>query len=232
MTKDSIERRNLAVGLWMPGVTDPLVPLDQRIWAEAELIALADEDPAWAALLWGGTIADLAGTLPGPDPWRACSARVGNLTVGDNPPDSDGAVLSDGRPLGRLDDFAIPGIDMEAFDDARQDLDLAPVAEPLSPSAAALIAFGFGGWRQARSAASELAGKRGGAGLARSALEAFRWAAFRRRAWIRPAPDDFPAYSVMLWLARSLKDSFGDLVEELVITQDIESHMIRPSAVI
>jgi hypothetical protein len=225
---DAEKRRDRAVGLWVPCLISPLVPLAQRVQAESELANLAGESPSWAALLWGGLIAELACTLPAADPWRDCSARAGGATVGGFPPSADGAVLADGQPLGHFRDFAAAGLELEpVLDDCvEEDLDLAPVATPLDQQAAALIAFGFDGWRAGVAAAGHFAGLHGGARFARSGIDAFRWVAFRRQVWKRGLPDPYPPSSVLMWNARSGRADFGSAADDAMVTEDILAHRL------
>lgn len=226
---DAAGRRDKAVGVWVPCVLEPLVALEHRARAEAELIEVCVVSPVWAMSFWGGVIADLACTLPEVDVWRAYSARAGDETLGPNPPAWTGALGEDGVPLGRWDDFL--SFFMGPVADVDEDVDLAMAVVPLDLPAGALIAFGFAGWRRCTLAARAVSAEVGSERFARSALDAFRWASYRRRAWMGgpQRSDTFPANSVYTWAARAANPDFGDEADEAAVAEDILRSRIHPS---
>lgn len=139
--------------LWAVGLLEPLIGLERRQSIETEFHQWCRRHPERAVLWFAGTTSDLAETLPGDDPWRKLSARIGTgvsaITRGPEPPSSTGAA--NGKPFGTWRDAT--DLIEPTFDDPNLDVCLAALAEPLSPAAAALLAFAFDGWSAASDAA-------------------------------------------------------------------------------
>ena len=79
--------------------------------------------------------------------WTRLSGRLGRLTVGPEPPETDGACHAGGQPYGTWSD----GADLVALVFERPEVDaaFAALADPLDPTAAGLVAFAGNGpsWR-------------------------------------------------------------------------------------
>jgi hypothetical protein len=110
--------------------------------AHDQMVTMSMTRPAGSAIVLGGLLYQLAATLPQDDAWRQLSARVGRLTRGPTPPESDGAINLQGLPFGTVND----GLDRitDAIDPPTNDPSLAPLWTPLSPTAAGLIGVAGG----------------------------------------------------------------------------------------
>lgn len=131
---------------WAQTLYDPLLHHLARSRIESAFAKAHRTEPDRIHLFLAGLIAEAIGTLPATDPWRSLSARCGNITVGEHPPEVDGAVRDDdGQPFGTWRD-AIDILGLEAatpWDDSA----LAALTEPLAPGAAAILAAAPHGWR-------------------------------------------------------------------------------------
>jgi hypothetical protein len=128
-------------------LTEPLLSPDRRQRVETALADLAATRPRWLAYWAAGVLADIAGTLPRYDPWTRLSGRLGRITVGPEPPETDGACHAGGQPYGTWTD----GADLVALVFERPEVDaaFAALADPLDTTAAGLVAFAGNGpsWR-------------------------------------------------------------------------------------
>lgn len=219
---------------WAPTLVEPLLALHRRIKLDAELAAVADNHPAWFASFAGGILSDLVSTLPDGDPWRKMSARLGDLTCGERPPDSDGARRPDGRMFGTLDDHL--DIIGSVFPDPTMDAALVAVAEPIHPRSAALIGFASHGWKTAQAAVGMLVSmsepeptpaptahpsrlhlvspaepQAPWPGTYQCWLDAVRWTLHRRRSLgVSVDADPWPLESVYRWAWRADRIADGD----------------------
>lgn len=206
---------------WSHCLYDPLLTPRDRAVREDAMLTVCFENPTWAAGFYGGVIADLARSLPDEDPWRHLSGRVGSMTVGQNPPERDGAVRPDGARFGDYVDAT--DITPLSFRTVEADPALAALAEPLAPQSAALVAFGELGWEIAGRAVKAVhetphpvavpgSGIRvvsptrystGVAGhhLRDTARDAVRWLVHRRRGYVG-AEDTWVMESVFRWAWR------------------------------
>lgn len=202
-------------------LVEPLLPLAVRMSAHDDMNAVCRARPHWGAAFLGGVAADMIRSLPDGDPWRNLSARLGTLTMGGEPPAEPGAVRPDGVPFGTWHDMEdLVGL---VFDAPEVDVALAAVAEPLSPAAAAVIAFASLGWEAAGRAlrAAHATGVPDGSGeevvypeklrasvagraMYEAGSAAIRWGIFRRRAYGQVAVDDpWPVESCFRWSWRA-----------------------------
>ncbi len=83
-------------------LTEPLLSPDRPQRVESAFADLAANQPRWLA----GVLADIAGTLPRDDPWTHLSGRIGRLTIGPEPPETDGACHAGGQSYGSCTDGA------------------------------------------------------------------------------------------------------------------------------
>lgn len=180
---------------WVVNLVEPLIPEPDRAERAAALEAACRASPGWAALFFAGLVSDLAGTLPGSDPWRALSGRVGQVTVGAHPPRVDGAAHPDGRAFGTWQD----GADLlePVYADVELDPALSALSAGLSPGAAALLAAAGYGWDQAHRVAEAL-----GERVVTAGPDAVRWALHRRRAY-GVLSDPWPIESAYRWSWRA-----------------------------
>jgi hypothetical protein len=190
---------------WAAGLTEPLLPTLARVAADDAMRQHAAADARWAVTLFGGALADVLTTLPPEDPWRHLSARIGDLTIG-APPRTDpgpGAWRRNRRggrrAFGTWWDAAdlagpVPG------GDVRADPGIAALADPLTPQAAAVLAFAARGRAEAHS--SVAAAGPAGVTVFEAAAEALRWAVHRRRAYRGPG-DLWPVEAVTVWAAHA-----------------------------
>jgi len=193
---------------WAAGLTEPLLPTLARVAADQAVRRHAAADPRWAVTLFAGVLADVLTTLPAEDPWRHLSARIGDLTIG-TPPRTDpgpGAWRRDPgggrRPFGTWRDAADltgtpPG---GPGDDVRVDPGIAALSDPLTPRAAAVLAFAARGRAEARAAVAATGPS--GATEFEAAAEALRWAVHRRRGYRGPG-DLWPVEAVTVWAAHA-----------------------------
>jgi hypothetical protein len=226
---------------WLIAQCEPLVPTLDRAVAEDGFVALTVSNADWVAGWFTGVITDHMLTLPPADPWRSLSARVGSsMTRGRVPqaPSSTGAVGANG-PFGTLADGQ--DIVRALFSDASTDIGLAAISSGISAGGGALLAFACDGWEVASRAArllhvehlSETGGDRtASAGRFFADLSgAFRWAAWRRRAYL--GPDDWTVVSGVAWLWRADEiAAHGRLPEQewADLRHAVEAERIDPAA--
>lgn len=196
---------------WLVAQGEPLLATLDRVVADEALVALCLREPEWVTWWFAGVISDQMGTLPPGDPWLVLSARVGADMVRGTPltvPARTGARGANGT-FGTLAD----GGDLAGapFTDAPVDVALAALSAGLSDGGGALLAFAADGWDSAAAA---------GRGLHLEYLSvtgdhikaagryfedlsgAFRWAAWRRQAYVGRA-DDWLLVSGFAWLWRA-----------------------------
>ena len=190
---------------WAACLTEPLLSTRARVAADDEMRARAAGDPGWAAAVFAGVLADVLTTLPPDDPWRHLSARIGGLSIGTPPRAEPGAgAWRRDRAGGRhrfgtwrdAADLTEPVLTAPA--DVRSDPGVAALADPLSPAAAAVLAFAARGRAESRSAVDALDGR----SVFEAGADALRWAVHRRRAYRGPG-DLWPVEAMTLWAARA-----------------------------
>ena len=218
------------------------------------MVRICAHHPRWAGNFFGGFIADIMMTLPIQDPWAHLSARVGSVTVGNRPPETEGAVHADGRPFGTWRD-ALDRLPL-MFNDPEDDPQLVALTVDLLPPAAAILASGAYGWQECIRMI-EAVGRRqppagtempaqwrvrwSGGQLFTSCVEASRWAIHRRRSY-RGLEDLWPAEAAFRWawradritadIAWSTEDvDSGIEAEKLAWGQPIASGMTGASSV-
>jgi len=234
---------------WGQTMYEPLLPPMVRNRIESAFAKAHREEPDRVHLFLAGLIAEAVGTLPAQDPWRNLSARCGNITVGENPPESDGAVRDeDGLPFGTWRD-AIDVVGLEAttpWDDSA----LAALTENLEAGAAAILAAGSRGWRatarmirqvQLVGNRPELPAEFAGLPFADDpeylaandlaharlcAVDALRWAAHRRRAYLG-RNDPWMEAAVSMWAWRATRRELEAGWTDADTARDIEGWRIR-----
>lgn len=221
MTQGKLTPERLAAVHWVLTLVDPLLPVADRDHYLDKMSEVTRSSPDWSQLFFAGVISDMILTLPTTDPWRRLSARVGDVTVGTAPPDSDGAVRPDGNRFGTWRDCT--DVIEPVFDHPQLDPALAAVASDLPSQAAVLLAAAAHGWSQARLAAAEVS-KTGD--LFDAAHAAMSWSMHRRRAY-GVQTDPWPIESVYRWSWRADRSERGqqwpaDQVDEAIEDQSIE----------
>lgn len=214
-----------AATAWSMTLVEPLLPDRLRFELDEQMAFVSRRRPSWSAAFFGGTLASIVQTLPPNDPWRHLDARVGNITVGDNPPEITGARHTVGARTGEGFGIWRDGLDIVplVFEDPVRDVALAALSQPLSSTSAALIALSGQGWEPsitAHRAAYTIAvpaddatpssvtypekWKSGAAGMSlyRHASEALRWAIWRRRAY-GITDDPYVVESAFRWAVRA-----------------------------
>jgi hypothetical protein len=221
---------------WAIQQCEPLIPGATRLSTEARLVELTTDAPRRTAAWLGGTLADQVQTLPPDDPWRNLSARLGNLTHGNNPPEQDAAAGA-GRPFGTVAD----GTDLipASFPSPMTDVGLAGLGNGLSPVAAAVLAFAADGWGRCSEALTVVHGQLmddgasvAAAGLVATGGDALRWALWRRRVYAGPQEDWFLASAFSwVWRAEQIAGTGALPGDELAeIDAALEDEAIDPTA--
>lgn len=234
---------------WGQTLYEPLLPPLVQSRNEGTFAKTHRQEPDRVHLFLAGLIAEAIGTLPDTDPWKHLSARCGNITVGENPPEEDGAVRdADGEPFGSWRD-ATDLISLEAAT-PWEDSALAALTEPLEPAAAAILAAASRGWRAAMRmirqvqivgnrpevaeeyqglpflndpeylAANDLAHAR------LCAVDALRWAVHRRRAYLG-RNDPWLEDAVSMWAWRATRRELEAGWTDADAARDIEASRIR-----
>jgi len=225
---------------WAMTLAEPLLSPATRARLETGMEMCSLTHPEWATVFFGGVLADMALTLPPDDPWRHLSARIGELTVGPNPPPDLGAAAPDGTPFGTWAD----GIDRVpmTFGDVDSDSGLAALVEPLDPAGSAVLALACStqtkNWVQVVTATKHLL-----LALADTAdaapdpvstitrwhlavTSATRWAIWRRRSYGLPNDDPWPIESCFRWSWQADRVLAGLPLDEHRIAADIRSESI------
>jgi hypothetical protein len=197
---------------WLVAQCEPLMATLDRAVADEALLALCLREPEWATWWFAGVVADQMGTLPPGDPWLVLPARVTGAGmvrgVSVAVPTRTGA-RGVGGAFGTIGD----GLDLvgASFTEAPVDIGLAAISAGLSDGGAALLAFAADGWAAAAAAARGLhrehllltGDKAKSAGRYLEDLSgAFRWAAWRRQAYVGRG-DDWVLASGFAWLWRA-----------------------------
>lgn len=233
---------------WGHTLHEPLLPPRLRARLEHNFATAHRENIDRVNLFLAGLIAEATLTLPANDHWRRLSARCGNITVGEHPPETDGALNDDsGEPFGTWRD----AVDVSGFEAVTpvDDPALVALVEDLDPAAAAILAAAGHGWKAARRMIKQvqLVGDPpdADAGITSmpflndpdylaahnlshartAAITALRWAAHRRRAYLGHS-DPWLVDSVNMWAWRATRrdlDTWGD--ED--VARDIEAWRIR-----
>ena len=192
-------------------------------------------------------LADIAGTLPRYDPWTSLSGRVGHLTVGPEPPETDGACHSGGQLFGTWPD----GADLAAlvFERPEVDATFAALADPLDPIAAGLIAFAGHGpsWREVLPAVAEAWRVITGVELPEADTAALvearadrpwldqvtatiRWLAWRRRAYGAGEADLWPHEACYRWASYAGEAAAGRPLDEQAIALAVSEEAVLLAA--
>lgn len=149
---------------WSVAVSDPLVSDAYRQRAAGDLSELSCSDPKWFRIWAAGLLWDMIDTLDPADPWRQVSRT------------QEGVVLPDGTAFGNwvnaTDIFPFPPEGIPELD-----LSLASLTEPLTEDAKTLWLAAQQGRVQAREAMELMSAQRALA----AAVQAIKWAIFRRR---------------------------------------------------
>ena len=188
-------------------------------------------------------LSDIAGTLPRYDVWTRLSGRVGRLTVGPEPPETDGAVHAGGQPYGSWSD----GADLVAlvFDRPEVDPAFAALADPLEPAAAGLIASAGNGssWRDVLPAVAEAWRVTAGVELPETdtadqadpqaawawldqVTAAIRWLAWRRHAYGAGEADLWPHEACYRWSSYAGEAAAGRPLDETAIAVAISDEAV------
>lgn len=241
-----------AMSGWGASLSEPLLPLRQHAKVEDQLARAQLADHDMVHMFLAGMLADIVLTLPEHDPWRHLSGRIGTLTIGDNPPMSTGANGAEGFPFGTWRDAVdvVPLVHSSPFDDPGL---MALACEDLSPTAAAILASGAGGWRVALrfitqawnigpesgndfSGVTDMVTRQSyekGAKLhytRGAACAAIRWAIHRRRAYLSPS-DPWPSESAFRWAWRASRTASGRTWSDEDVERAIAAEAIhRPPA--
>jgi hypothetical protein len=224
-------------------LTEPLLSPDRRQRVETAFADLAATRPRWLAYWAAGVLADIAGTLPRYDPWTRLSGRLGRLTVGPEPPETDGACHAGGQPYGTWTD----GADLVALVFERPEVDaaFAALADPLDTTAAGLLAFAGHGpsWRDVLPAVVEAwrvttgddlpdraTATRADPEASRVWLDqvtaAIRWLAWRRRAYGAGEADLWPHEACFRWASYAGETSAGRPLDENAIAVAVSDEAV------
>lgn len=134
---------------WASTLTEPLLHPKLRNRLEGNLARAHREHPDRVHLFLAGVTSDAILSLPSADRWRHLSGRVGAITVGEDPPEDDGATGSNGSPFGTWRD----AVDVAGFSDDAvtpwDDQNLIALTEPPHPHSMAILAAGAVGYRAA-----------------------------------------------------------------------------------
>lgn len=241
---------------WSLTLTEPLLSLKRRARLEDGLARAHVTDRELVELFLAGIVSDMVRTLPANDPWTELSARIGDVTVGQEPPGATGAVTAAGKPFGTWRDALdqTPLLHASPFDDPG----LAALAgDDMVPEASAILAAGATGWREtaAMVAAAYAAGPSSpgdysaitdirtretyarGAALhhtREAAVQAVRWAIHRRRAYVG-SEDAWPSESAFRWAWRVTRQASGqkwspDDVEHAIAAEQLRVPTSRRNA--
>ena len=216
---------------WVVTLVEPLLASADRDRYLQGMREACAASPGWAAVFFGGLVADLVLTLPERDPWRALSARVGSTTVGPRPPDLDGAVTAAARPFGAwtdAEDLLTP-----VYERVELDPSLSGLTSGLAPHAAALLAGAGYGWQAGRQIALAVAAG-DLAGLFDAGHAAASWALHRRRSY-GVVDDPWPVESAYRWSWRAEQEIAGkqwplEPVQEAIDEERVES-LLRDGAI-
>lgn len=244
MSDQPITPRDVVVR-WTQTLVEPLLPLEIRNNLERGMRQVCADHPTWASFVLGGAISDIVLSLPGNDPWRTSSARLGRTTHGDRPPARDGARLPDGTRLGHWKSF-VDTLGTPAEEDLSLDPAYAPIALDLAAVSEAIISFGAGGWEtgttgvsaavargSATSAVDDLANLPGiqtlhPAPVYTYAVPALRWASYRRRSYGTSADDPWVAESLYRWSWRAGRILGGMSWDEHMIEPRVAAERLDP----
>ena len=238
-----------AANAWAMTLVEPLLPDALRFEIDEQMSHTCRRHPSWAAAFYGGLLSTLVATLPESDPWRNLSGRIANLTVGTAPPEEDGAVNNTGPRAGESFGTWRDGTDVSplVFDDVTKDVALVALSHPLTPHAAALLAFAGQGWETCISAARAVyraavppdeatpekvvypdKWKNGVAGMAvyGAATTAVKWAAWRRRSY-GITDDPFLVESTYRWTWRADRILLREQWNASEIATEISAESIR-----
>lgn len=238
--QDGLTPDRAPVARWAVALNEPLVPTAERVQADNELARFIKRNPDWSAIWFAGVTHDVMLTLPPDDPWRSLTGAVDltaletgrpgrddELLVAKRPdqplPRMTGALRSDGAAFGTLDDCT--DLVVAELGDAPLDVGLAAVATPLSPLAAAMLAFASldlrVGTRTYRDVYHALWLGRFASSHDRKPSEAFleaassalRWAIWRRRVYTG-LDDPYATVVAFAWMAKTDRLRTGNLITD------------------
>lgn len=187
-----------AAQAWAANTHFPNASLQARTVAHNTLSDIATANPQWFAIFTAGLLGDLGRTLPDTDNWRNASARLGQQTVGDNPPDTDGATL------GTSDDFNDLAPPQPRHEWTDLVITLPSLGGDLTPAAAALVANATNRYGNPHAAAQHLTDT--GDLTVDNVTAAATWLAHRRYQY-GIGLDAFPIVAAIDWAQRAATEA-------------------------